>query len=109
MAVRARISGWTTIVAGTVGWVALNVFAYIVAPVLGVSFGRSGVFFGSLLVPGAVAGTQIWVGRIVFFAAAVGWAFLYRSLADRLSGPGWLRGVMFGVGIWVVSGLMLPV
>lgn len=108
MAVRERVSVWQSLTAGTAAWVALNVFAYVAAPVLGVSFGLTGRFFGSFVLPAAGAAVQLWVGRIIFFAAALGWAFVYRWVVYYLSGTGWLRGLTFGAGIWLVSGLVLP-
>lgn len=97
-----------TLVAGVVAWLALNAFAYLAAPLFGLSFGEVGRFFGSLLLPGVSAAGQLWTGRALFLLAALVWAFVYRWARPSLSGPAWLRGFVFGSAIWVVSGLLLP-
>lgn len=109
MATRYRISVAQTMGAAVAAWVALNVFAYVAAPLLGVSFGATGRFFGSFLFPAAAPAMQVLIGRIIFFGAALGWGLVYRHIVHFLSGPGWLRGLTFGAGVWVISGLLLPV
>lgn len=110
MAIRSRISVGRALGAGAAAWLALNAFAYIAAPLFGVSFGVTARFFGGFLLPGAAAGATALpsVGRIVFFGAALLWSLVYRGVVHYLPGPGWVRGLAFGAAIWLVSGLLLP-
>lgn len=96
------------LLAGAAAWLVLNATVYILAPVLGVSLDQVARFFGSLLAPGAATTAQMWVGRAVLLAAAIGWSLLYPSAAQHLPGAGWLRGVVYGAGIWLVTALALP-
>lgn len=104
---RAYVRG-ETLVVGVVAWLALNAFVYVAAPLFGISIDFVGRFFGSLLVPRAAHVTQLWVGRALFLAAAIGWTALYRWVRTVFSGPGWLRGLLFGTAIWFVTALVLP-
>jgi hypothetical protein len=97
-----------TLVTGIVAWLALNAFTYAFAPLFGISFGTVSRFFGSILFPGSAAAVQAWAGRALFLGAAIGWSLVYRWARVYLSGPGWLRGLVFGTGVWVTSALVLP-
>lgn len=106
--IRNRVSVWESIVAGAGAWLALNAFAYAAAPLFGISFGLTAGFFGSLLFPSIGTTVQLWIGRVVFFAAALGWSLVYRWAGRYLPGKGWFRGLLFGTGIWLISALALP-
>lgn len=94
--------------AGIVAWLTLNAFAYLAAPIFGLSFGPVAQFFGSLLLPNALISTQTWVGRAMFLAAALGWSLLYRRIGNNLPGTGWVQGLVFGIGIWIATAILLP-
>lgn len=106
---RIRISAWEAVIAGVAAWGVLNVFAYAAAPLFGITFGTTAPFFGSFLFPGASATARIWIGRALFFGAAVGWSFVYRRLGGSLPGTDYVRGFLFGTAIWVASALLLPI
>lgn len=108
MDVRRRVALGDAVLPGVVAWLALNAFVYFVAPLFGLSVGLVGRFFGSLLFPSAGTVTQVWIGRALLLGAALGWSVLYRRTGMNVTGPGWLRGLVFGTGIWVASALVLP-
>jgi len=96
------------LLAGAAAWLVLNAVVYLLAPLLDVSPGTVARFFGSLVVPGAAATVQLWTGRAVVLGAALGWSLLYPAAARHLPGQGWLQGIVYGTGIWLLSALTLP-
>lgn len=108
MHVRNRVSLGEALAVGGAAWLALNVTVYALARLLNVPVGEAGRFLGSFLFPDSASTAQLWAGRAVFLAAALGWSLLYPAVAVHLPGPGWFRGAVFGAGIWLVSTLILP-
>lgn len=109
MALRDRISSGETLVLGVAGWLALNVFLRVAAPLLGLSFNVTANFFGSFVLPRASSMVQMVMGLALYLAAAIGWSFAFRQIYERLPGSGWVRGLLFGTGAWFVTALLLLV
>lgn len=103
-----RVSLTEMLATGLAAWLVLNVTAYVAAWLMGIPVSPAARFLGSFLFPGAGEAVQLWTGRALFLAAALGWSLFYPRAARHLPGPGWLRGAIFGAGIWLVTGLVLP-
>jgi hypothetical protein len=46
-----------------------------------------------------------WVGH--FMIGAIFWGVLFASISGKLSGPYWLRGMIFGTGAWLLMMVMV--
>lgn len=91
------------------GWLALVAFVYAASPFFGIRPGSIAGFLGSL-VTGRTGPATEWVGRGVLLAVALAWGALYRFVRPSLPGPEWARGLVYGLGLWLVSGaVLLPV
>ncbi len=52
----------------------------------------------------SLAADNLYLAMAVHAVAGLGWAVIYAYFAEpRLPGPGWLRGVLFSLVLWILS------
>lgn len=101
---RTTLRQW--LLAGAAAWIGLNAFVHLGARFLDLVPQRLALFVGGGLT-GASEAVVLWTGRIVLLTAALLWAALYARLRERLPGPEWARGILYGLAVWVVSAMVL--
>lgn len=101
-----RLPASAYLTAGFLAWLGMVALWYALGPALGIRLGGIAGFTGSLLT-GRPGLASEWVGRAVLLAVALGWGLLYRPVRELLVGPEWTRGMVYGLAIWLVTGLVL--
>ncbi len=93
--------------AALAGWLVLEAVVWGLGTAMGLRVGSLAQDVALLL--GLPRGTfsAVFTGRILLLAISLGWGLLYGAIADRLPGSGWVRGAIFGLGVWFVSALAL--
>lgn len=92
---------------GLVAWLAMVAFWYAVGPLVGIRLGGIASLTGSLLTGRPAGLATEWAGRALLLLVAAGWGLLYRAVRPALVGPEWSRGLVYGIGVWLLSGLVL--
>lgn len=94
------------VVAGLLSSAAAGLFLVFLAPTLGLVKVDFPYLLGRLWYP---EGKLTLVGGWgLFLLGGVFWAFIYASyLHDRLPGPGWLQGCIYGVGLFLLTSLLV--
>ncbi|HEX6970981.1 MAG TPA: hypothetical protein VF234_02035 [Limnochordia bacterium] len=96
------------LVGGALAGLAQAMAVYVCAGLLGAQLGG---FFSLLAqVARAGGGREGAIGGLIVAAMALVWAGVYAVVRDGLpGGSGWGRGLLFGLGIWLLgAGLLVP-
>lgn len=95
------------LLAGVVAWLAMVAYWYAVGPSAGIRLGGISAYAGSLLTGRPGGFVTEWAGRALLLAVAAAWGLAYRGVRGALVGAEWARGLVYGVGVWLASGLVL--
>jgi len=91
--------------AGAAGAAAVTAFMYASRWLAGVPLGSAVRWLGAILGLEGTAGAA--AGGAVLVAMAFVWALLYARIGHRLPGEGVVQGVAYGVGVWLLSTVLL--
>lgn len=94
-------AGWA-ILGGFLGTVAFSVLMFA-GPMMGMPPMDLPTMLGTMFTTNM--SPAFWIGLVMhFFIGSVILALVYSFfVANALPGPSWLRGVVYGVGVWVVA------
>ena len=100
-----HLSVTSVVTAGAAGAAAVTAFMYAARWLAGVPLGAAVRWLGSILGLGGSAAAA--AGAIVLVIMAFLWALLYGRAGHHLPGEGIVQGIAYGVGVWLLSTVLL--
>lgn len=98
--------GWTWLWSGFIAWLGLLGVVYLLSSMLGLQPTGLSFFVGDA-VTGTSPAMTLWAGRGLLLGFALLWAALYPRVRSALPQPEWVRGLLYGLGVWAVSLFLL--